>query len=130
MAIYGALLSTWNFFKDKKKLKVKIYTTKRHRFEGDTKETVTLEAANVGKVPITIESFGICFDNGEKWNMKPETWQDKKLNESDKFDYGILMQHFIKGLDKREPKFVWFTDTAGKMYKSDSNINRLINKKQ
>lgn len=125
IAIYGAILSStaivWNIMRDKRSIKVSASAGFIGHQDGSESTSIySFQAVNTGKRPITLTSVGIEIENGISSQFIDDTNLPKKLNEGDKVSFYRESSELKKELANHKPKYLWFNDTTGKIYKSKS----------
>jgi hypothetical protein len=132
VATASALIATANYLGDKRKLKVKVThgLFVGNTFDIDEKMMVFVGAANVGKRPVTVNSAGFRFRNGQDIVLMetPGLQLPFTVEEGKKCQTWIEKKDLVKAMKKQKSriKFGWYTDSTGKLYKGKYKINDVM----
>lgn len=138
IAFYGAILSTilliWKivtyYLEIKPRLKVELKYGVGETLLGVTPPLIYINAANIGKTPVTLSSVG--FDLGSQMNLifKQNTELPKRLEEGENYIFYREIDVLKSELQNQDPifqipRYAWVRDQTGREYRS-KNIEKAI----
>lgn len=140
IAIYGAGLSTflliWKIFtyylESKPRLKVELKYGIGETPLGVTPPLIYINAANIGKKPVTLSSVG--FDLGGQMNLifRQNTELPKRLEEGESYIFYREIDVLKSELQSQDPsiqipRYAWVKDQTGREYRSKDILKAMKN---
>jgi hypothetical protein len=138
IAVYGAILSTilliWkivtHYLENTPRLKVELNHGVGETAFGITPHLIYINAANIGKKPVTLSSVG--FDLGGHMNLifRENTDLPKRLEDGESYlfyrEIDVLKSELQKQAPEYQiPQYAWVTDQTGREHRS-KNISKPI----